>query len=84
MGVLEDPPPERPELRMYWDAFHDLSTCRQIGMASGPIPWTALNEYALRYGIVGDGFDRFCRLIRAMDDVVREKWSPKKEPTAGD
>lgn len=39
----------RPSLVGYewlWEAFWDLSTCRQIGMAAGPIPWTARQFYA--------------------------------------
>ena len=29
-----------------WEAFIDLGTCRQVGMAAGPIPWTAIQRYA--------------------------------------
>lgn len=31
---------------MFYAAFHHLSTCRQIGMGLGPIPWTAVEHYA--------------------------------------
>ena len=27
-------------------AFSDLSTCRNVGMSLGQIPWTAINEYS--------------------------------------
>lgn len=35
-----------PGLEMYLTAFNRLSTCRQIGMGVGPIPWTAIGVYA--------------------------------------
>ncbi len=33
----------------------------------GPISFLAMDRYAIRYGITGDEFERFCLLIRAMD-----------------
>jgi hypothetical protein len=33
----------------------------------GAIPWRSIDAYAARYGLVGDDFDRFARVIRAMD-----------------
>jgi hypothetical protein len=50
-----------------WLAFGELKTDRQIGMDLGPIPWSSIDRYASRYGVVGDDFDRLCSLIRAMD-----------------
>lgn len=54
-------------LAFEWSAFHALSTDRQLGMAMGPIPWSAIDRYAIRYRIDGDDFDRFAQLIQAMD-----------------
>lgn len=67
----------RPELRshtlFFWDAFAALETDRQIGMAEGPIPFSAIDRFARRYGITDlDSFDRFYRIMRAMDDEVRK------------
>jgi hypothetical protein len=50
-----------------WDAFAALSTDRPMGMAHGPIPWTSIDRYAARYGIIKDDFDRLAALIRSMD-----------------
>lgn len=36
-------------------------------MSVGPIPWTAVNEYAQRYGINGDGFERLSAWVQMMD-----------------
>jgi hypothetical protein len=33
------------------NAFHRLGTCRQLGMGIGPIPWSAIEDYAVRYGL---------------------------------
>ena len=47
--------------------FASLETCRGVGMEAGPIPWTAIDRYAERYGIDGDGFERLSVWIRSMD-----------------
>ena len=47
-------------------AFRELQSDRAVTMAGlGPIPFTAIDRYAARYGV--RDFDRFCRLIRAME-----------------
>ena len=57
-----------PHLLFHWSAFVDLSTDRQMGFGVGPIPWSALDMYARRYGLDDpDEFDRFKRLVRALD-----------------
>lgn len=57
---------------MYYKAFMELSTCRAIGMMSGPIPWTAVNTYAVREGFTGDDYEQFVLLVRMMDVVYLE------------
>lgn len=57
--------PEISGLRFYVDAFYELSSCRSIGMALGPIPFTAILEYSK---IFYDGeFDDFLYFMRVMD-----------------
>jgi len=48
-------------------AFRELSTDRPVGFERGAIPWRSIDAYAARYGLIGDDFDRFVRVIRAMD-----------------
>lgn len=55
-----------------WIAYRALETCRSIGMAWGPIPWTAIDRYAERYGIHGDTFERLNFWIRMMDAASLE------------
>lgn len=52
----------------HWQAFHDLSTERQIGMGVGPIPRSAIRSYAEEYGIIEDDeYDKFEQIIRSVD-----------------
>lgn len=72
------PPPEfisgapelREDLQPYWVAFDELSSCRSYAGMAGvpqPIPWTAINEYAIRHRFAGEAFDDLVDLVRAMD-----------------
>lgn len=56
-----------------WIAFFDLKDDRSVGFGIGGIPFMALHFHAERAGIVDpDDFERFVRLIRAMDAVYIE------------
>lgn len=55
------------ELKSDWHAYFALSTDRPSGLAQGAIPWSSLDRYAQRFGIIGDEFDRFVSVMRAMD-----------------
>lgn len=50
-------------------AFGELNTTRGTAFGMGPIPWTAINDYAARYDITGDFFDHFIFVIRVLDDA---------------
>lgn len=70
-----------PSLIFYWEAFVHLSTCRSVGMAEGPIPWLAIHEYANRFSLDSDSFDRLLKIISAMDREylkLKEKEYKKK------
>lgn len=54
---------------MYYEAFTELSTCRSVGFGTGPILWTAINQYGMRHGFVGEGFEYLVRMVRALDDA---------------
>lgn len=41
-----------------------------MGMSLGPIPWTAIDRYAIRYRI--DDFEDFEHMLSAMDAVYLE------------
>lgn len=73
---LPDKIKNKPELihglEFYWKAFTELTADRNIGMGEGPIPWTAMNQWAIRYNIRGDEFDRFISIIREVDTAYME------------
>jgi hypothetical protein len=75
-----------PELRLgsqfAFDAFFELSTCRQVGFAPGPIPWRDIIEYGSFHGLERDSLADLIVLIRTMDKAYLEHvaaQSPKKE-----
>lgn len=58
-----------------WAAFWELSTERQIGMGTGPIPVSKIYEHAPR---VGMSINPFKRIIRSMDDEYLSHLSRKQ------
>lgn len=87
-GELPKALAERPPLKRYllpiWDAFHALAGDRHIGMGVGPIPFSAIDLYARRYGIAdGDEFARFHALISAMDVAHQKHWADKAKDATG-
>lgn len=55
-----------------WDAFWLLSSDRSVGMSAGAIHWSSVSDFATRYGICDEDFERFVGLIRAMDEAYRD------------
>lgn len=65
-------------LEMYFGAFLDLTSCRAIGMGLGPIPWTAINQYARAYDYSDEQEDDLQFYITRMDHAYLE-WVNKKK-----
>lgn len=63
------PPEIDAELLFYIRAFWTLSSDRALGMAVGPIPWTAIDRYAERLGIIDDEveYTDFVEIIQTLD-----------------
>lgn len=59
-------------LDFYWRAFWECASDRVIGMAEGPIPWSSIDRWALRYGVEGDDFERLVLIIKVMDEAYIE------------
>lgn len=61
-------------------AFWQLSTTRQMGSGSvGPIPWTAVNDWAIRHGLEDDVFDYLLSLIHGIDDTYLNHLNQKSK-----
>jgi len=52
----------------YYSAFNSLNTCRPVSMGIGPIPWTAINDYAIRYKLIGTAADDFFDIMNLVDE----------------
>jgi hypothetical protein len=82
------PPPDTafapdafPESGFYLDAFHTLSTERQIGAmgGAGHIPWSCAMAFASDAGLLSaDEREQFWRLIHKMDGSYLE-WVGEKQ-----
>lgn len=70
--TIENKPQVLLGLELYWKAFVDLSADRDIGMAEGPIPWSAVHLWAERHEIYGDEFERLWHIIHEMDATYME------------
>lgn len=54
-------------LGLYWRAFEELSSCRQVGMQEGPIPWTAIAWWCQLNEVIGHQRRMVFRHVRQMD-----------------
>lgn len=77
--AIADAPELYAGLEVYYEAFIELSTCRDHGMGIGPIPWTAVDRYAERHGFRGDGFSYLLKMVRAMDDAFIKHMKQKEK-----
>jgi hypothetical protein len=69
-----DRPTLRPELSFYYNAFWILRSDRTL--ENGPIPFTAIDRFAERYGVCGtEAFERLRILVTRMMDRYRQKES---------
>jgi hypothetical protein len=83
--AIDNRPEVEPHLIPVWDAYVSLERDRSFSMGGpGPIPFSAIDRYAERYGISNIAeFDRLRRLIMAMDSeylkFVDEKAKKERE-----
>ena len=65
-------------------AFWDLSTERQLGFTVGPIPVSAIQDYASAKGLPSYMMVLFESVIRAMDKVYLESAEKARKKSADD
>jgi len=56
-------------LSLYFTAFWDLDTCRPVGFGYGPIPWSAVRDYALTFEFDEEQQEALFYLIRKLDNA---------------
>jgi hypothetical protein len=56
-------------LELYYDAFWELDTCREVGWGWGPIPWSAIKDYAETFNFDDEQRDDLYYFIRVMDNA---------------
>jgi hypothetical protein len=76
---MTDQPPRDVAVVTCLQAWGDLSTCRQIGMAVGPIPWTAIVAWCDRRGLDPDAAELVTRVIRVLDVQRAEAETAKRD-----
>lgn len=82
-AFIQNAPQLRLGLELYLDAFLDLSSCRDIGMAEGPIPWSSMADYCRAYELEGEQRDNLFYHVRALDVVYLRHKAAKLERKHG-
>ena len=74
---IQNAPDLQLGLELYYNGFLDLSSCRSVGMALGPIPFMAMLEYCVLRGIEGEQQEDFVWLVQRLDAKYLE-WSSSR------
>ena len=80
-----DEPAEWAGSEFYLRAFFRLSTTREIGAGTGPLPWNHVMEYADHVGLDHEMTEVFEGVMYQLDDVYQdwqEEQRKDKTPTA--
>jgi hypothetical protein len=80
--AIANAPELDPSLGLFWSAFWDLNSCRSAGMALGPIPWTAMQQWCTLYGVSGEQQADLEFLVGQLDAAFL-KWSNRKSDNKG-
>lgn len=59
-------------LEFFYSAFLDLNTCRPSGWNLGPIPWSAIADYANAMDVIGEQRDDLFFFVRSLDSAYLE------------
>lgn len=63
-------------------AWSDLSTCRSVGMALGPIPWTVIVQWCEWHGLDRDATRIVMAVVRRLDRDWIEAENSRSAPGA--
>lgn len=65
---LQNSPSLESGMELYYQAFLDLNSCRQVGMGEGPIPWTAIAYYCRFFEMDEETTDDVMYMVRGLDN----------------
>ena len=71
-----------PGLEVYWTAFMNLLSSRQIGLTASPIPWNIIQEYCDHQNLSEEQSEAMHYHIAMMDTAFLEH-QQKKAPKSG-
>lgn len=66
---IENSPSILPGLELYYIAFQDLNSSRQMGMGLGPIPWVVIQQYCQLKELSDEQTEAMHHHIPLMDTV---------------
>jgi hypothetical protein len=66
-------------LELYFQAFMELSTCRGVGFGEGPIPWTAMMQWAVHNSLSDDQTDTLVYIMHEMDGAYLRHMAAKRK-----
>ena len=60
-------------LGLFFDAFCELDSCRQVGMGIGSIPWSVVQDYAITNEFTMEQTEDLHYFIQKMDQAYRSR-----------
>lgn len=70
-------------MQLYYGAFFELSTCRQASMSLGPIPWTAIKDYAIAHELDEEQTEDLFHFVRVLDNEYLRRENAKARSKTG-
>lgn len=80
--VIKNAPDLLIGLELYFEAFIELNTTRQTGWGAGPIPTSAIYEYAYCLGLDEEETEDLLYLIRKMDEAFLQYMKRKSQDSS--
>lgn len=65
---IKNAPQVDERLTLFWVAFHELGSTRSFGFSVGPIPWTAIKQWADEYDLDADLREDLFYYIAVLDE----------------
>lgn len=76
--------PELPlGMELYYNAYLELSTCRQSGWGPAPIPWVAILDYSRTFEFDDEQQDDLFFFVRALDKAFLNYHKEKADQGKG-